>query len=46
MNGNVIMQTKLLNGKAEISLQDMQPGIYLLKLINEKGVSVKKIVKQ
>ncbi len=46
MNGNVILQTKLLNGKAEISLQDMQPGIYLLKLINEKGVSVKKIVKQ
>ena len=46
MNGNMILRTRLLTGKAEISLPDLQPGIYLLKLINEKGVSVRKIVKQ
>lgn len=46
MNGNVILQTKLLTGKAEISLSELQSGTYLLKLINGKGVSVKMIVKQ
>jgi len=46
MNGKMVLETMLLTDMAEVSLAGLQPGIYLLKLISEKGVSIKKIVKQ
>jgi hypothetical protein len=45
LTGKVLLRDKLTAGQAEIDLQKLAAGIYLLKLQSEKGTVVKKFVK-
>lgn len=45
MNGEVVMKTEF-TGEAKIDVSALAPGVYVLKVTNEKGASYRKILKQ
>ncbi|MHC1776833.1 MAG: T9SS type A sorting domain-containing protein [Lentimicrobium sp.] len=45
LNGQLIHESLFENSFAEISTENLSPGIYLVKVIGQKGVSVNKFIK-
>jgi hypothetical protein len=47
LNGRVVKNVELNNvSEAEINISDLSTGIYLIKMVSDKGIITKKLVKQ
>lgn len=44
--GNVVLEKKLDNNKTEIDVSEFPSGVYVVEVKTEKGVAVKKFVKE
>lgn len=46
LNGQLILENKFENPSTELSTENLCPGVYLIKVIDRKGVVVKKFIKE
>ncbi|MFA6924529.1 MAG: T9SS type A sorting domain-containing protein [Bacteroidales bacterium] len=46
LNGEELIKQQIKNNKTDVDISELQSGVYFIKIVNNKNVEIKKIIKQ